>query len=59
MTAQIQELRFDQSPWRLDCLDGLHDAELYRHEPCVEVHLSELAMRQSDAIKPLQLQTHE
>lgn len=50
MAAQIHEFRFDQSPWRIDCLGGLHDAELRRHEPCVEVHLSELDVYSGDPL---------
>lgn len=42
MAAQLQEFRFDQSPWRLDYLGGLHDANSRQSEPRIQVFLSEL-----------------
>lgn len=50
MAAQIQEFRFDKSPWRLDYLGGLHDAEHYRQEPLIDVYLSELDMGSGDPL---------
>lgn len=50
MAAQLQEFRFDQSPWRLDYLGGLHDASSRQSEPRIQVFLSQLDKRGGDPL---------
>lgn len=57
MAAQIQEFRFNNSPWRIDWLGSIIYSGSSRSEPRVSVYLSELTANYLDPLSSASLNT--